>query len=219
MDPQNSRLDIPLQKSQTNADEKSRIAKRLWNFEIEPNYLDGTRTFGRYFSYYIVQCDLALHDGGRHTSARTCEDILKICELFGQDISRPRIRDRLKSQYMASANIDLDAMIESSIDLAVRLLLMINIGPVRHGFLGRKELLWQNGSLKEFVRCHFDQSQAFALERVNLEKQFMACNLKRIACIRIIWTDNLADHLRLQEDDTQVYIFHHASFLQMARHR
>ena len=32
-----------------------------------------------------------------------------------------------------------------------------------------------------------------------------------------MWTDNLADHLRLTDDDKRVHIFHHASFLEAQR--
>lgn len=30
----------------------------------------------------------------------------------------------------------------------------------------------------------------------------------------VTWTDNLADHLSLRDDDTRILIFHHATFLQ-----
>jgi hypothetical protein len=51
-------------------------------------------------------------------------------------------------------------------------------------------------------------------EHVKLEKIFIARNLGRIAGIEIQFTNNLADHLRLMnEDDKKVTIFHNASFL------
>jgi hypothetical protein len=40
-----------------------------------------------------------------------------------------------------------------------------------------------------------------------------------MAGLEIVWTDNLADHLRLTDDDTKVHIFHHASFLEIQRTR
>lgn len=49
---------------------------------------------------------------------------------------------------------------------------------------------------------------------VKLEKLFNAYNLSRIAGIEIVWTSNLSDHLRRQEDDTRVAVFHHAFFLE-----
>ncbi|KAH8652115.1 hypothetical protein BX600DRAFT_516190 [Xylariales sp. PMI_506] len=47
----------------------------------------------------------------------------------------------------------------------------------------------------------------------NIGKLFTVQNLVRIAGINIIWTDNLADHLRLADNGSSLFIFHHASFL------
>jgi len=49
---------------------------------------------------------------------------------------------------------------------------------------------------------------------VKLEKIFNARNLGRIAGIEIEWTKNLADHLRLIDEDRKVAIFHHATYLE-----
>jgi hypothetical protein len=50
--------------------------------------------------------------------------------------------------------------------------------------------------------------------RVKLDRLFIARNLERIAGLKIVWTDNLSDHLRLMRDDTEVTIYPHASFLE-----
>lgn len=51
-------------------------------------------------------------------------------------------------------------------------------------------------------------------ERVKLEKIFNAKNLGQIAGIDIIWTDNIADHLRVSDEDQKVALFHHVCFLE-----
>jgi hypothetical protein len=56
-------------------------------------------------------------------------------------------------------------------------------------------------------------------EHVKLERLFNACNLDRIAGLQIIWTHNLANHLRVQNDDKEVSIFHYASFLNSQKPR
>jgi hypothetical protein len=114
---------------------------------------------------------------------------------------------------------DEDEMLDASIDLAVRLLLMLEVGRIRNCFSGYRELIWERGSLQEFVADSLKPRQTPSNERVKLEKTFVAKNLGRIAGIQIVWTDNLADHLRLLEHDTQVAIFQHASFLELVRHR
>ncbi|KAF8854411.1 hypothetical protein BDZ45DRAFT_597067 [Acephala macrosclerotiorum] len=50
-------------------------------------------------------------------------------------------------------------------------------------------------------------------EQVKLEKIFNARNLEQIGGIKIRWTSNLADHLRMRDDDTAVELFHYVSFL------
>jgi hypothetical protein len=54
---------------------------------------------------------------------------------------------------------------------------------------------------------------------IKLEKQFNALNLQRIGGIRISWTDNLADHLRMMDDDKTVAVFYHASFLEYQKQK
>lgn len=67
--------------------------------------------------------------------------------------------------------------------------------------------------MQSFVANNFNAPQALSREHVKLEKVFIGRNLRRIAGINIVWTDNLADHLRMLEHDTQVAIFHHGFFL------
>ncbi|KAL9100442.1 MAG: hypothetical protein Q9163_004187 [Psora crenata] len=94
---------------------------------------------------------------------------------------------------------------------------MVEVGCIPNSFSGRKELKWEHGSLQEFIHTHFGVPGKLNNERVKLERLFVARNLERITGISIFWTNNLADHLRMMEHDTQVAIFHHASFLEMIR--
>ena len=77
---------------------------------------------------------------------------------------------------------------------------------------GETKLDWKDGTIKDLVNseivCQSDMN-----EGVKLEKIFNARNPERIAGIKIRWTSNLADHLRMREEDTAVEIFHYASFL------
>ncbi|KAH8593924.1 hypothetical protein B0O99DRAFT_515010 [Bisporella sp. PMI_857] len=51
---------------------------------------------------------------------------------------------------------------------------------------------------------------------IMLDKKFNAFNIERKAGIKIIWTNNLEDHLCLKDEDTRLAIFHHASISGMA---
>ena len=99
------------------------------------------------------------------------------------------------------------------IDLVVRLLSMIQIGGFRNVPMpGQGTLAWVDGPLSKSLCMHFSQDNVLK-EPVELDKTFTARNIERIAGIRIEWTSNLLDHLRMHHDDTSVALFHHASFL------
>ncbi|KAL8993911.1 MAG: hypothetical protein Q9169_005985 [Polycauliona sp. 2 TL-2023] len=51
------------------------------------------------------------------------------------------------------------------------------------------------------------------LDTVKLPQSFTAANLEKVGGIRILWTNNLGDHLLLRDDDTKVMLFHHVSAL------
>jgi hypothetical protein len=77
---------------------------------------------------------------------------------------------------------------------------------------GETRFDWKAGNIKALVESHFTP-QTSMKESVKLEKIFNARNLEHIAGLEIRWINNLADHLRMRDDDTAVEIFHHASFL------
>ena len=54
-------------------------------------------------------------------------------------------------------------------------------------------------------------------EHVRLPKSFDAWSIEMVGGIEIAFTDNLADHLLLVEEDSKVLIFHHVSFLEVQR--
>jgi hypothetical protein len=113
-------------------------------------------------------------------------------------------------------------VLNASINLAIRLLLMIEVGNIPNGFSGYRSLQWNQGTLRQFLAVIFAPRAAPLQERVRLEKFFTARNIERIAGIRLRWTNNLADHLRLfdsDDDELVVNIFHHTSFLVMQQQK
>lgn len=116
---------------------------------------------------------------------------------------------------------ELDEAVDDAITLAVRLILMVSTGDLQsHGrgiaINGETTLCWGGGSLKDLVHEEL-VSQATLKESVKLEKIFNARNLERVAGIKIWWTNNLADHLRMRDNDRAVEVFHCASFLKLHR--
>ncbi|KAI0467787.1 hypothetical protein F4859DRAFT_517657 [Xylaria cf. heliscus] len=80
-------------------------------------------------------------------------------------------------------------------------------------------VLKKHDSLREFLTKTFDINPILAHEKIKLEKTFIARHLSRIASLEIIWTDNLIGHVKLVDNDTKVYVFYHALFLEAQRWR
>jgi hypothetical protein len=174
-------------------------------------------------NYYSKECTNALHDGGRHVASRTHADIVSCAAKLRSGMPREDIKASLRSK-LSTHHANDDEMLDNAIDLTASLLLMANFGCYSYGFSGRNRVCWttttsKGCSLREFLESYFEPERKLANESVKLEKVFKASNLDRIAGLEVVWTDNLADHLRLTDDDRRVHIFHHASFLETQRQR
>ncbi|KAF2804177.1 uncharacterized protein BDZ99DRAFT_481350 [Mytilinidion resinicola] len=206
-----SLLDLPLSN-----DTKALITRHLWDVNNTQQQLNARNLELRaYWSYYVEECSHALHDAGRHISARTHRNVLDIVFQLRGAVLREQLRDSLRPALLKPTPPNEDELLDSSIDLAARLLLMLDFGNLQYGFSGRSQLDWDKGTLKDFVHAYFNTPPAHTHDGVKLEKTFNGRNLGRIAGIEIVWTNNLADHLRMTDDDTKVTVFHHASFLEL----
>lgn len=211
-------LNRPLSSSPTKHAAQKAIVHRLWGANISTD--KGMRENGleSYFEYYTEQCYLALNDGGRHVHVRTHEEILAVVELIRRNIPRHEIQQTIAGELLPERTVD-DRLIEASINLASRLLLMTDFGEMPFCVSGQRQVPWTKGMIKECLKQYWDCPQALSGERVKLENVFNARNLYRIAGIQVRWTSNLADHLRLMDDDKKVSIFHHAFFLNLQNKR
>ena len=172
--------------------------------------------FDSYFKYYAQQCDLiGRHENGEYSSVETHRDIMTIAQLLQQPLTRAEVRKHMTG-VLKSANI---TQHDNSNNLVARLMLMIRIGGVPHEYSKGRYLEWEEGNLREFVHNYFAVPPTRNRDRIKLEKSFNALNVQRIGGIKIWWTDNLADHLRMMDDDKAVFIFHHASFLEHQLHK
>jgi hypothetical protein len=209
-------LDGSLQ-SPLDHDTKREIIKHFWELTV-PKEQSCAREINcdPFFQYYTDHCLDALHDRGRHTCARSHRDIIEIVQHLKDGLTRGEIRPLLKSKLSKPMSNE-DELLNSAIDLAASLLLMIEIGCLQYGFSGQKQLVWTQNSLESCVRDHFNHAPILGNESVKLEKMFNAWNLGRIGGIEIIWTTNLTDHLRMMGEDKKVAIFQHATFLENQR--
>ncbi|KAF2472351.1 uncharacterized protein BDR25DRAFT_341803 [Lindgomyces ingoldianus] len=201
--------------TETSDQVRGKIIHVLWNRKSTVNLQQNELDWDAYFAYYARECRQALLiSQGRYISARTHEDITStarlIEELNTKDAIKTVLRAKLTKVWPKEQE---DEMLEGSIRLAARLLVMLDIGPFPKAFSGRPFLVWDEKSLKDCAQGYFNASSLRDHGDLKLEPLFTARNLCRIGGIEIAWTDNLADHLHFIEGDRKVRIFHHASFL------
>ncbi|RDL35111.1 Uncharacterized protein BP5553_07042 [Venustampulla echinocandica] len=194
-------LDSSIHLPVTSVETKHEILRHLWDFDVCPSHFyDIYHDYDAYFSYYTEQCSDALHDGGRHVSVRTHNDIVQIAQHLKNSVNRNSVRQILGYELPLPKPANEDELLDGSIDLVARLLLMVEFGCLQYGFTGRRQVGWVEGSLGECMTKYFGAPQILEQETVRFEKVFNARNLGQIAGIKIRWTNNLADHLRLVDD-------------------
>ncbi|KAG8525760.1 uncharacterized protein KY384_000520 [Bacidia gigantensis] len=172
-----------------------------------------------YFQYYATQGRQALEDGGREIVYRSHREFLEIVQMIVTGKTRQEIYQHVEQRVPSPRPNNADALVDNAIDLAARLLLMIQVGDPSHYILNRcEEILWEQGTIKDFLSLNFKTQTVLAIDQTKLDILFNARNLDRIAGLKIEWTFNLADHLLLRDSehdpDAIIHIFHCASFLQ-----
>lgn len=114
---------------------------------------------------------------------------------------------------------------QDTLNFVTRLILMIEVGSLEKesGFMhqtGPRPLpLCYEDSLNTPTDKVFPISRQQACSGITMTPDFSAWSLENVAGIKIQFTDSLADHLRLTNNNTQLYIFHHVAFLETQRHR
>lgn len=198
------------------------IINSLWqcNTSFE-KYIQDNQGWESFFEYYSQQCTAALHDGGSRMMIRTHQDLVEtINHVKDGRETRSSIKTRLRSKINSPEPEESEELLCKALDLSARILLMTSIGTFRNIVTpAQRTLQWQDDeSLNNLLGREFSQ-QRNVTDHVKLERLFNARTIERTAGIKIAWTSNLADHLRLFDDDTRVMIFHHASFLKKMESR
>lgn len=140
----------------------------------------------------------------------------KITKMLQDDTSRKTAVSILKNRHgHESPPSQVNEKCEHALNLAGRLLSMTNIGSMQDEVNSRRLVEWDCGStLRQCLSAHFDRQHEMQWERTRLLKSFNPWGISVVAVITIRFTDNLANHLLLVEDDTMLLVFHHATFLE-----
>jgi hypothetical protein len=200
------------------------VTLRLWDFNIDRTPSPyASLNFDAYFKYQNEQADLFMHDTGQHVLVRTHQHVVEISQILKDDVDHSQALERVRLQtFQNKGGLIQDKALNASLDLVIRLLFMIEVGNIPNRFSRNSPWLWNKGKLSQFLATCFALQPTSSQEWVRLGRVFTARNIERIAGIRIKWTNNLADHLRLfdsEEGELVVDIFHHASFLIMLQKR
>jgi hypothetical protein len=168
-----------------------------------------------YFAYYqrlIETCDNSL--------TISHEQIADLITILKDPLhSRESIQNVLRAKVHKDEADESEEIVEKSINLGVRLLLMVPTGVFAtfgrsFTLSGETRLSWSGGTIRDLV-CQEFTPQYKMKESIKLERIFNARNLENIAGIEVRWTSSLADHLRMRDDDKAVEIFHYATFLKL----
>jgi hypothetical protein len=168
-----------------------------------------------YFDYYQQQWGYFGQQGSICVDRFT--DLEPVIQQLKKGSTREDIIGDLKQRYpITTTGFPEYAknVFDNTVNFASRLILMMEVGELEHEVFVRRQLSWTEGSLGDFVANRFSSNSQRGYEKVRLPKTFDAWSIHNVGGIKIELTDNLADHLRLVEDDTKVYIFHHASILE-----
>ena len=178
----------------------------------------------RYFEYY--ERELRLLNLGRmqhgiprnELAVKTHADILLVVEFLRGEkhLTKRQARDQLKQSRVRFSNTDEDAL-ESSIDLSLRLWMMLNIREyeLRLQTPQTPSLMWDEGeSFENFLGKTFRCSKgSIETKDSRLDPSFTAAFMVDICGLRLEWTDCLADHLRLDRREKILRIFPYKPFL------
>ncbi|KAL9122716.1 MAG: hypothetical protein Q9187_000735 [Circinaria calcarea] len=177
------------------------IFNAVWNTDHdEKHFANLADKVQSYFRYYEDQCSQS------RITVKSHQDILEVirCLKDGRE-NLESIKQKLcPSINPAGDGKDVDAFIA----LAARLWLMMYIGDIGHSLTpGSTQIMWREETLDDLIGGVFSGRHEIE-STVKLEKIFNACNLERVAGIRVSWTNNLADHLLMKDDDTRNIISH-----------
>lgn len=190
--------------------ERRRILNDIFGLNLtEHNLLSQDNGYEAFFDWYEEQWESAPAD----LSAIHQEVLDVIALLKSADQTRADILDNLRQ----SASPKTDSALNSLVTLAARVWLMLSIGRFQQSLSPSQGIIWNDdGKLSEVLSASFSPHHKLS-DQIKLPMAFTAESLEKIAGIRIAWTSDLSEHLKLREDDTKIVLFHQVSVLELHR--
>jgi len=191
------------------------VARDFWQSDIvlpQSASIFGASDRTAYHGYAVRQwTSLAGQPDCPSVTVRTYAHLVAVIRQLQDDMPKEDLLDSL------NANMALygpDKFHENSIKLAARLLAMLKVGRAENQVAARGYLEWQTGTFRDLIEKRFCVNPVLESSHVRFPKTFDIWSLNAVAGLSIEFTDNIADHLLLVNDDTTLLIFHHVTFLE-----
>lgn len=190
------------------------LFKPAWDANLA--FLEG------FFNYYESELStLSLGKWSRTTQSpgiaiSTHADLLFVVQSIqaGGSSTKTEIRKRLKHRFL---NAD-DSALDRSIDLSMRLWLMINIRENRLRLQTPRTpvIVWRDDWTFRHLLDHTFPTPRWELgaKDSRLHPAFTASFMVEVCGLKLEWTDCLADHLRLDRREKVLQVYPHKAFLQ-----
>jgi hypothetical protein len=176
---------------------------------------------GSYFNYYsreVKRLRIGVSSSSWAVSSlavKTHQDVLSICNLIAAGRNDPKSTIIAKAKAMFPGADDL--AIDRSVDLTIRLWLMMNAQDDHISLLSpqRPSIRWDNSlSLANFVDKQFPLSVTkLGVRESRLSPSFTVAKMVKLCGLQLEWTDSLEAHLRLDRRSKTLSIFPFKDFL------
>ncbi|KAL9127056.1 MAG: hypothetical protein Q9217_004000 [Psora testacea] len=197
----------------------------IFNTKLDILSVEATdNAYEAFFSRYHTQCALAANKSPDIENVTHMEllQVIHWLEPLAERESRIALVQR-KASFPVSENLA-----ETLTDLAASTWLMLSIGKFPGDISYDEHVIWGKGllhsglpkdteatELSDSVIKRTFPSEYTSKDTVKLPQSFTAAHLEKIGGIEIRWTNNLADHLLLRDDDTKLMLFHQVSILNL----
>jgi hypothetical protein len=148
-------------------------------------------------------------------AAKTHYDLMVIRKALSA--GKTQARSLITTDLCSHFQTDDRRAVDRSMDLTIRLWLMINVRDRRNSIwiLSQPALYWEEGcSLETFLFSQFRSSNTeFGFRNSRLDPEFTVANMVRLCGLQVRWTESLNDHLRLDRRNKLLSVFPFKDFL------
>ncbi len=209
-------------------EQQAAIVRCFWKCDVNSNSRELTE-YRSYFNYYAHEIQKLFFGVTTKTKAAATipsHEVTQICLLvncLSQAGSKTRQEVRFALRDLLSFKTCQDIQLNSSIDLALRLWLTINVWErkFKHLSFVTPIVEWNDRvPLLEFIAHQFPTAKSTSQSNPpRLKHDFTAVNFDRLSGITIIWTHCLADHLNFDSSQRRLRVYPHKKCLLDHLHR